>query len=70
MRHKLAVLFSALVGVGLIAAPSPSFAQLKDRVEQYSKKAEQKRKAEQKKDAQTRGKKKGKWTEHVKGKNK
>jgi hypothetical protein len=70
MNVKFAIVFSALLGVGLIAAPSTSFAQLKDRIEQYSKKAEQQRKAEQKKDPQARGKKKGKWTEHVKGKNK
>ncbi len=74
MNLKLAVALSAVLGVGLIGAPSPSFAQLKDRIEEASKKAEQQRKAEQKanpkKDGHTRGKKKGKWTEHVKGKNK
>jgi hypothetical protein len=74
MKLRLAVVFSALVGVGLSADPSPSFAQLKDRIEEARKQAEQKRKAEQKASPKPEPKagkgKKKRWTEHVKGQKK
>ncbi len=57
MRLKLAVVFTALVGLGLIAAPSPAFAQLKDRIEQMRKKQEAQQKEAQAKEARARGKK-------------
>ena len=48
MNLNLVVVFSALVGIAFTAAPSPSFAQLSERIEQMRKQAEQKRQAEQK----------------------
>ena len=86
MKLKLAVVFSALIGLAFVAAPSTSFAQLSDRIEQMRKQAEQKRQAEQKpapqaapkaeppvaaQDVPPRGKKgKGKGKAYAKGQNK
>ena len=72
MKLKLAVVFSALLGVGLIAAPSPSFAQLSERIKELRKQADQKAapKAESNA-ARSPGKKgKGKGKAYAKGQNK
>jgi hypothetical protein len=48
MKIKLALVFSALVGIGFFAVPSPAVAQLKDRIEEMRKKQQAQQKEAQK----------------------
>ncbi len=77
MKLKLAVVFSALFGVGLLAASSPSFAQLGERIKELRRQSEQKAapqpepKADQASQPRSVGKKgKGKGKAYAKGQNK